>query len=253
VALTSGTSAGKGANNFNYDTMTQRSIFQQVTESGLTWKDYLVDTSIQDARWYTWTVSTNNTHLIQFMDSFYADAANGTLPDFAYINPSCCGVGTNSMHPSGLISDGEILIKNVYEALRASPQWESTLFVITFDESGGFQDHVPPPLAVRPDNLTYDEKTPDGSTYHFEFDRLGSRLPTWVISPWVSAQVEQMGTNSDGHTVSYSATSILRTLGYLWDFEPFNARVEKAPSFDHLIQNRIRNTPKTLPNVLNFL
>lgn len=252
MALTSGTSAGKGTNNFGYDSFTQMSIFQKVTELGLTWKDYLVDTSIQDARWYSWTYSSNNTDLIQFMDSFYADAASGNLPNFTYINPSCCGVGTNSMHPSGLVSDGETLIKNVYEALRASPQWEEIMWVLTFDETGGFQDHVPAPLAVRPDNMTYEEATPAGTTYTFEFDRLGGRMPTWIISPWTPAMVEQKGTNSQGYVASYQATSILRTLGYLWDFEPFNPRVESAPSFDHLIQSRIRDTPMTLPNVTIF-
>jgi phospholipase C len=183
------------------------------------------------------------------MDQFYADAANGVLPEFAYINPSCCGVGTTSMHDSGLISDGEALIKKVYESLRASPQWEETLFVLTFDESGGFHDHVPPPLATRPDDLTYTEMAPNGEEYTLEFNRLGGRIPTLLISPWVSkGYVEQKGTDYKGQTVSYSASSLLRTLGYLWDFEPFNPRVEDAASFDHLIQSSPRkNAPKKLP------
>jgi phospholipase C len=252
VALTSGTSAGKGANNFDYDSFDQMSIFQKVSELGMDWKDYLVDTSIQDARWYKWTYASNMTDNIVYMDSFYADAAAGTLPQFAYINPSCCDVGTNSMHPTGKISDGEQLIKDVYEALRASPQWEEILWVLTFDETGGFHDHVKPPQANRPDDLTYTELTPAGENYTFEFDRLGGRLPTWLVSPWVAAAVEQQGVNSDGATKSYHATSILRTLGYLWDFEPFTPRVEKAPSFDHLIQTTFRDCPMTMPQVVNF-
>ncbi len=44
-----------------------------------------------------------------------------------------------------LLSTGEKLIKKVYEALRASPLWEQTLFLITYDEHGGFYDHVAPP------------------------------------------------------------------------------------------------------------
>jgi phospholipase C len=231
--------------------MTQRSIFQQLTETGHTWKDYIVDTSIEDALWYTWTYSSGNTGLVQDMNNFYADAKAGNLPDFTFINPSCCSVGTNSMHPSGLISDGETIIKDVYEALRAGPQWNNTLFVITFDETGGFHDHVPPPLAVRPDDLTYTETTPTGQSYIFEFDRLGGRLPTWLISPWVSAgHVEQLGTNSAGQSVSYNAASVLRTLGYLWDFEPFTPRVQAAPSFDNLISTCQRKTVETLPDVV---
>ncbi len=253
MALCSGTSAGKGKNNFKYNSMTQKSIFQQVTELGLEWKDYLVDTSIQDARWFTWTYESNNTDRIVFMDSFYEDAKNGQLPHLAYINPSCCGDGTNSMHPTGRVSDGEQLIKDVYEALRASPQWNETLWVITFDETGGFHDHVAPPRAARPDNKTHTETTPTGRDYTFAFDRLGGRMPTWLVSPWANAVVEQQGVNACGKTVSYHATSILRTLGYLWDFAPYNPRVKSAPSFDHLIGTKLRtDAPEKFPTVSHF-
>lgn len=233
--------------------MTQKSIFQQATELGLEWKDYLVDSSIQDARWYTWTYENNMTDRVVFMDSFYEDAKNGQLPPLTYVNPSCCGIGTNSMHPTGRISDGEQLLKDMYDALRASPQWNEIMWIVTFDETGGFHDHVQPPLAPRPDNLTYTETTPIGTDYQFNFDRLGGRMPTWLISPWVVPSVEQQGLNSAGNAVSYHSTSILRTLGYLWDFEPYNPRVEQAPSFDHLIQNSYQgNAPTKMPNVINF-
>lgn len=49
------------------------------------------------------------------------------------------------LFPIYLLPAGEKLIKKVYEALRASPQWEETLFLITYDEHGGFYDHVAPP------------------------------------------------------------------------------------------------------------
>jgi phospholipase C len=158
------------------------------------------------------------------------------------------------MHPTGRVSDGEALIRDVYDALRSSPQWHESLFILTFDESGGFHDHVPPPLAPRPDNLTFTLSTPNGQYYTFPFDRLGGRIPTLLISPWVAkGRVEQKGTNAQGETVSYSSVSILRTLGYLWDFEPFTPRVEYAPSFEHLIETSTRtDTPSTLPSAVAF-
>lgn len=158
------------------------------------------------------------------------------------------------MHPSGLISDGEKLIKQVYESLRASPQWNKTLLILTFDESGGFHDHVPPPLAPAPDSKTFTQSTPDGKSYTFGFNRLGGRIPTLLISPWVAkAKVEQKGVNAAGSTVSYSASSVLRTLGSLWNFSPFNPRVTAAPSFEDLIQATIRtDTPVTLPAATPF-
>lgn len=188
------------------------------------------------------------------MTQFYTDASSGSLPEFSYLNPSCCGVGTTSMHDSGLISDGEAFIKKVYDSLRSGPQWNETLFVLTFDESGGFHDHVPPPLATRPDNLTYTETAANGESYTYTFNRLGGRIPTFLISPWISkGVVEQKGTNHKGETVSYSASSVLRTLGYLWDFAPFNPRVGDAASFDHLVQGKLRtDTPTELPEAVSF-
>ncbi|KAJ5151064.1 uncharacterized protein N7482_010316 [Penicillium canariense] len=254
----SGTSAGHGTNDasFNSDVhgLTQRSIFQQLSETNHTWKNYYTNTDMVDAFFFDWTFTSGNTDKAVPLSTFYSDAKAGTLPEFSFIDPSCCGVGTNSMHPTGLISDGEIFIKNVYDALRASPQWNQTLFILTFDETGGFADHVPPPLAARPDNLTYTETAPNGEKYTFSFDRLGGRIPTLLISPWVGkGLVEQKGTNSDGETVSYSASSILRTLGYLWDFDPFTPRVATSASFDHLITNVQRgDTPVTLPQPKAF-
>lgn len=188
------------------------------------------------------------------MSQFYTDAEKGLLPEFSYLNPSCCGVGTTSMHDSGLISDGEAFLKSIYDSLRNGPQWEETLFVLTFDETGGFHDHTAPPLAPRPDDLTYTELAANGQNYTLEFNRLGGRVPTWLISPWISkGVVEQEGVNSQGDMVSYCASSVLRTLGYLWDFEPFNPRVEWAPSFDHLILTQPRkDTPAALPNPVVF-
>jgi phospholipase C len=113
---------------------------------------------------------------------------------------------------------------------------------------GGFHDHIPPPLAVRPDNLTYTEKAHDGSNYTFAFDRLGGRLPTWVISPYTpKGYLENFGTDPvTGKPYPYSATSILKTLGYLWDLKDLTPRVSHSPSFDHLIGPVFRSDTATV-------
>ncbi|KAJ6164247.1 Phosphoesterase [Penicillium chermesinum] len=232
-ALVAGTSGGHGSNDDSFGTyaFTQRSIFQQLGETNHSWLNYW-DTAGgtgPEAQWFSWTKETGNQDKVVPIDQFYTDAANGALPEFSYLNPSCCGVGTTSMHDSGLVSDGEAFIKKVYDSIRSSPQWNETLFVLTFDET-----------AAR-------------STL-FEFNRLGGRIPTFLISPWVSkGYVEQKGTNYQGNSQSYSASSVLRTLGYLWDFEPFNPRVQDAASFDHLILAAPRNdTPSLLPSSETF-
>lgn len=85
----------------------------------------------------------------------------------------------NDQHPAHSIKEGERLIKNVYEALRNGPLWNETLFIINYDEHGGFYDHVPPPQVDIP--------SPDGikNVVGFKFERLGIRVPMLAISPWI--------------------------------------------------------------------
>ena len=77
----------------------------------------------------------------QPMSAFFADAAAGTLPSFSWLNPASginvtTGVGSNDHHPDHDIAAGEAHYKAVYEALRAGPKWNETLFVLTYDEHG---------------------------------------------------------------------------------------------------------------------
>jgi phospholipase C len=252
--ITSGTSHGHGYNDKSFLTAanTQRSIFQQLSEKGISWINYSNTTGfLPDSLFYSWTVSSGaNLTNIKPLSQFYTDAAAGTLPQFTYLNPECCDYF--SFHPPSPISLGESFIKGVYEALRASPQWDSTLFILTFDEHGGFADHVPPPENVPAgDSLTYTEKAPDGKNISFDFTRLGIRVPTLVISPWVGkGVVENKGSNQGGE---YSHTSILAFLAKLWDLDILTPRVAWSATWEHLISDYFReDTPSTLPNAFPF-
>ncbi|KAG6853682.1 hypothetical protein C0991_002325 [Blastosporella zonata] len=254
LSALAGTSAGHGSNDnsFNVAGINSTSIFQQVDEKGLSWKNYdgTNGAFASDAKFFSW-VKANRAANVQPLENFFQDAYLGLLPNLAYINPSCCGANTNSMHPNGNVSFGQVLIKQIYDAVRTSPQWDSTMIVVTFDETGGFHDHVPPPLAVRPDNLTYTETAHDKSVYTFEFDRLGGRMPTFLISPYTpKGHVENNGTNpATKESYPYTATSVLKTLGYLWDLEDLTPRVSNSPAFDHLIGPVARwDAPATLAN-----
>lgn len=99
----------------------------------------------------------------------------------------------NDDHPSHDVSEGQKFIKEVYEALRASPQWPEMLFVIIYDEHGGFYDHVPTPVTdvPSPDDIVGPEP------YNFKFDRLGVRVPAILISPWIERGT---GNNSNNNT-----------------------------------------------------
>src|SRR6185437_5678882 len=118
-------------------------------------------------------------HLDHFhrFDDFLADAAAGRLPSYSFIEPRYFADQDwpSDMHPPHDIGYGDALVAQVYNALLDSPQWSSTMLVVTFDEHGGCHDHVPPPAAVPP--------APAQPGQVFAFDRLGVRVPAVVASP----------------------------------------------------------------------
>ena len=154
------------------------------------------------------------------MPKFYADAAAGELPNYTFIEPHFFSSLTygpeNDGHPpvNPLDIDGpstlrraDKLVGDVYLALRNSPTWDRTLFVILFDEHGGTYDHVPPPLTVSPDDVVVPPDQPGGSG--FEFGRLGVRVPAILVSPLVA----------QGRVVNqaFEHTSIIKTVVNCFD------------------------------------
>ena len=101
------------------------------------------------------------------LDHFYADAAAGTLPNLAIIDPD---FEANDGHPPHDLALCEAFTASIYRALAESPQWSRSLFVVVFDEHGGFFDHVAPPLTEDPDPA---------------FRQLGFRVPAIVAGPLV--------------------------------------------------------------------
>jgi phospholipase C len=107
-------------------------------------------------------------------DSFLDDAVNGQLRKVSWIDPNFIDLSvldphSNDDHPPSDILAGQQLVFDVYDALRKSPGWENTVLVITYDEHGGFYDHVKPPAVS------------DGSGY----PTLGLRVPALIVGPRV--------------------------------------------------------------------
>jgi len=142
------------------------------------------------------------------MDCFEGDLRADTLPEYIFIEPSYDtghqSVNGNSMHPLNDVRKGELLIKRVYEALRASRYWADTMLIITCDEHGGFFDHVPPPSAVPPGG---DQRYADPAN-HFDFDLLGVRVPAIVVSAYTAKQTVIGATPQE----SFDHTAILKTI-----------------------------------------
>jgi phospholipase C len=143
---------------------TARTLWDQLDDAGIEWANYYTDlpTLALFAR-PDWA------ERLYGIDDFYVDAAAGTLPSVVTLDP---GAASNDDHPPHHPLMGQLFIGSVVQALMDSPQWERTLFILTYDEAGGFYDHVPP--GTMPDD-------------HAEagFDQLGFRVPSLVVGPWV--------------------------------------------------------------------
>ena len=145
---------------------------------------------------------------------FQAAAAAGSLPAYSFLEPAWSGTGQNDQHPVSDLAAGEQLIHDVYYALRNGPKWASTLLIVTYDESGGLFDHVPPPwTAATPDNTI--------GELGFAFNRFGPRVPAVIVSPLIAAGTvfrAPAGGAPHDHTV------ILKTLEIRYGLAPLTAR-----------------------------
>jgi phospholipase C len=133
--------------------------------------------------------------------NFYADAEAGRLPQVSFIDPWFVtpeGLA-NDDHPHADIRLGQQFISDVVRAFIESPQWESGALFITYDEWGGFWDHVAPPQVNDP-------RRKQG------FGQLGFRVPTMLVSPY----------SRGGHTDHgvYDHTSILKFIETNWALKP---------------------------------
>jgi phospholipase C len=115
---------------------------------------------------------------VRHFSRFLSDAAAGRLPQFTFLDPN---YSTTSEENPQDIQLGERYIAQVVHALMNARTWKHTVLFLTYDEHGGYYDHVPPPPAIVPDSIPPDLAPGDPPA---AFDRYGFRVPTIVISPW---------------------------------------------------------------------
>jgi phospholipase C len=201
----------------------QDTLFDRLTEKGIHWKSYFHDVPPSSMLVHQWW--PHNAARYFYIDEFFRDArgAEEDFPQFSFIEPDFMGIDQNDDHPPLDVMKGERLIAEIYNAIRANPRlWETTLFIVLFDEHGGFYDHVLPPEAV----------CPDEHTEEYTFDKLGVRVPALLISPWVDRRVEK---------TQFDHTSVLKYLIEKWGLGPLGDRTAQANSIGVALQ---RKTPR---------
>ncbi len=204
-------------------------IYIALSGAGVSWKIYFHDLPQSLSLVQLWGSECKSN--FQLMDQFFKDAQSGTLPAYTFIEPryfdiNLPGLRANDQHPPHDVRFGEQLIAAVYNALRSSPSWNETLFVILYDEHGGLYDHKPPGAAVNPDGkIGRDDLA--GHYITFAFDRLGVRVPAVLVSSYIPKGAISSET--------YDHTSLLAAVERRFNLPPLGHRDAQANSFEAIL------------------
>ena len=191
-------------------------IFTHLSSAGISWADYnttfptgaTMELYLANDGAFSKTNAPN-------ISQFFTDAKAGKLPQFSLLDPN---YGTQSQENPQNITVGEGFLGRVIDALRDSPKWGQTVLIITYDEHGGYYDHVPPPTAVAPDSVP--PSVNPGEKQYDGFARYGFRVPSLVVGPYAKR-------NHVSHVV-YDHTSILAFLEHKWNLPAMTKRDANA-------------------------
>ena len=223
-------------------------LMDTMSKYGVTWMDYFID--LPHVAIIPQTVERHPTNFASIAQ-FYADCAAGTLPNVSYVDPefgatsevggpifsalqsipnlpasiaSALQSAGNEIEAQGSdeegpcdIANGEQHVANIVSAVMASPLWPKILLIWTYDEHGGFYDHVPPLGAPKPDGIPPMTSSTD---YQAEFNVTGVRVPTVVVSPYSRPNAVS--------NVPHDHTSIIATIAAKWNLPALTYRDAQA-------------------------
>jgi phospholipase C len=219
-------------------------VYDWLTDHGITWRVYHEDMPFfaMMPRWIREILVGD--HFRPFA-RLYDDVQNDPeFPQVIFIEPTYTDaphIGPSSDdHAPSAIKGGQEFLLEAYRALRRLPDfWNGTVMIVTYDEHGGFFDHVSPPL-VRTD-------PPAGARYQRGFNTLGVRVPGLVISPFVTPQTVFNGV--------LDHTSILKFLGEKFGNGSYSELVDKRPvgSVGEVLNATLPRAAPVIPSLLPYL
>jgi phospholipase C len=206
-------------------------IFDRLSHHGISWADYSTDIPMTLVMPRILVEHPFHHHR---RSKFLADCKAGTLPQVSFVDPGAGALSSIANSLDGLpkpIKDvldrldpgeteedpddmyyGERWAHQTVEAVVRSPAWPRTLLIYTYDEHGGYYDHVPPPAAIPPDDI--EPQLPAGQTG--AYDSYGPRVPAVVVSPY-----SRPGGVTD---VVHDHTSVLATIEHKWNLPALTNR-----------------------------
>jgi len=187
------------------------SLFHQLQQKGVEWIIYAEGMTFEE-KIFRHLHDEKGDHF-KDLDAFFEDAKRGTLPAYVWLESSYGGPDATDEHPPADIQLGQRFVSKLIDALTHGPQWAHSALFITYDEPGGFFDHVPPPPACPPDAI---EPLLEKRHVRARFDRLGMRVPFIVVSPFAKAHYVS-------HQV-FSHNSLSRLVQARFDLPALSAR-----------------------------
>lgn len=239
--------------------LTALTIFDALNAAGISWKIYYTDDlcstvppeSQRPIDGKAQPAASGNgpcTYLTQFanyappnalpsnvvpVSQYFADVKAGTLPSVAFIEPGFMSKKDEHPAPDTDIQTGAAYVESLINALMASSSWKDSVFILTYDEPGGFYDHVPPQPEPNPDGIAPVDLQPGdictaAGGANCDFNTTGFRVPLIVISPFTKK-------NYVSHTVA-DYTAILKFIETRFGLWPLTqrdaAQMDMAEFFD---------------------
>jgi phospholipase C len=197
-----GTSMGHA---YGWGGLTNPTIFDLLQSAGVTWRIYVTDLTylvppLNDGYLNEFAMAAKYPNNFVPVSQFLTDSQNGTLPAVSWIDAGLnSGLdehpGLDDGAPGGSVQVGSQYVSTLINGLMQSTSWQDSVFILTFDEMGGFYDHVPPQPEVSPDGIKPLDllqgpppNGPDICVYdtgpNCDFVYSGYRVPLIVISPF---------------------------------------------------------------------
>jgi phospholipase C len=207
-------------------------IFDRLNAHGISWTNYFTD--LATCMLFP-SVPLNNPQHLAPSAQFFVDAAAGTLPSFSIVDTEFNEASEENPQD---VQTGEEFAARVVNAAMSGPGWDKTVLIWTYDEHGGYYDHVAPPRAVRPDGVLPEVSQTYGDLYSY----YGLRVPAVVVSAWAKR-------NHVSHVV-HDHTSILKLVETKWNLPALTYRDANASNLLDTLDLKAKVPPFLEPPTL---
>jgi phospholipase C len=190
-------------------------IFARLNAAGIPWVNYFQNEP--SALIVPGVTAGAPPNAFRNMTQFFPDVAAGNLPAFTFLDPQ---YDTTSEENPQDMQVGEDFVASIVHALIKAPTWKHTALFITYDEHGGYYDHVPPPRAIKPDSIAPVQEPTQPPLAPGGYDRYGFRVPLFVVSPYAKANYAS--------NIVQDHTSILAFIERKWNLPAMTFRDANA-------------------------